>query len=106
MTHPASACTDVDLFAGPGGWSQACKLLGLAEVGVELDPAVCATRTAAGHATVRADVASLPVAHLKGRIRGLIASPPCQGFSAAGHRNGLSDLDLCHDVLDDISQGQ
>lgn len=105
MTQHAPARTDLDLFAGPGGWSVACKHLGLNEVGAELDPAACATRAAAGHTTIRADVAALPVAHLSGKVRGLIGSPPCQGYSAAGNREGLNDLDLCHDVLDDLAQG-
>lgn len=106
MSETAPTRRDIDLFAGPGGWSVACKTLGLAEVGIELDPAACATRTAAGHTTIRADVAALPVAHLSGKVRGLIASPPCQGFSMAGKRSGLSDLDLCHELIDDISAGR
>lgn len=106
MTQHAPARTDLDLFAGPGGWSVACKRLGLNEAGIELDPAACATRAAAGHLTIRADVAALPVAHLPGKVRGLIGSPPCQGYSAAGNREGLNDLDLCHDVMDDLVRGQ
>lgn len=97
---------DLGLFAGPGGWSQACAGLGFREVGIELDPTACATRAAAGHATVRADVAALPVAHLAGKIRGLIGSPPCQGYSTAGKHDGLADIDLCHGVLADLAHGR
>ncbi|HEV2928425.1 MAG TPA: DNA cytosine methyltransferase [Propionibacteriaceae bacterium] len=73
----------VDLFAGPGGWSEGLRSLGLADVGVELDAAACATRAAAGHPTIRADVASYPPERFAG-AEGLIASPPCQDFSVAG----------------------
>ncbi|MET8900330.1 DNA cytosine methyltransferase [Streptomyces sp. NPDC004538] len=95
----------LDLFAGPGGWSQGLHTLGLRDVGIEIDPAVCATRVAAGHTTIRADVAAYPTAPLRGKVTGLIASPPCQTFSAAGLRAGNTDLPLCHQVLDDLTRG-
>lgn len=95
----------LDLCAGPGGWSTALQGLGIAEVGIELDPAACKTRTAAGHATVRADIAAFCVCRLKGRLTGLIGSPPCQGFSLAGLRKGLSDLDLVRLLLADLAAG-
>ena len=78
----------VDLFAGAGGWDEAVRHLQLGPVaGIELDPVVGATRTAAGHATIRADVAGYPTGPFAGRVKGLIASPPCQPFSvAARHR--------------------
>lgn len=96
----------LDLCAGPGGWSEALRGLGLADVGVELDPGACATRTAAGHVTVRADIARLPVARLRGRIRGLIASPPCQGFSLAGLRAGWADIEIARRLLADLAAGR
>jgi DNA (cytosine-5)-methyltransferase 1 len=96
----------LDLCAGPGGWSTALQGLGIAEVGIELDPAACETRTAAGHATVRADIAAFCVCRLKGRLTGLIGSPPCQGFSSAGLRKGLSDLDLVRQLLADQAAGR
>jgi DNA (cytosine-5)-methyltransferase 1 len=89
----------LDLFAGPGGWSEGLRLLGLADIGFELDPWACATRAAAGHATVRADVAAMPVTQFTGKLAGLIASPPCQGLSAAGLREGVADLDLVIELL-------
>ncbi len=73
----------LDLFAGAGGWSVACRDLGICEVGVELDEWACKTRNAAGFATICMDVERCPV--LLHDL--LIASPPCQGFSAAGKRN-------------------
>ncbi|GAA1263603.1 DNA cytosine methyltransferase [Kitasatospora nipponensis] len=95
----------IDLFAGPGGWSQGLRRLGHTDIGIELDPAACATRTAAGHRTIRTDVAQYPTAPLVGRISGLIGSPPCQTFSTAGLQTGTDDIALCHQALDDIAAG-
>jgi DNA (cytosine-5)-methyltransferase 1 len=80
--------------------------LGLREVGIELDPWACATRTAAGHLTVRADVAQLPLHRMAGKTRGLIFSPPCGTFSAAGKGEGVGDLPLLHQALDDLAAGR
>lgn len=84
----------VDLFAGPGGWSEGLRRLGRTDVGVEFDKWACATRRAAGFATVEGDVSALDPAAFAGR-RGLIASPPCQAFSTAGTKHG-------RDMLDDL----
>ncbi|MFD3310196.1 DNA cytosine methyltransferase [Streptomyces sp. NPDC058694] len=97
--------TVLDLFAGPGGWSQGLRSMGIREVGIEIDATVCATRKAAGHATIRADVADYPTAPLRGKVTGQIGSPPCQTFSAAGLRAGNDDLPLCHQALDDLAHG-
>ncbi|GAB2961978.1 DNA cytosine methyltransferase [Streptomyces heilongjiangensis] len=98
--------TVLDLFAGPGGWSEGLRVLGLTDIGIEIDPAACATRAAAGHTTIRTDVADYPTAPLRGKVTGLIASPPCQTFSAAGLRAGNVDRDLCHQGLDDLARGK
>lgn len=73
----------VDLFAGPGGWSEGLRMLGLEDIGVEWDRDACLTRKAAGHLTVRADVSQYPPEPFRG-VWGLIASPPCQDWSVAG----------------------
>ena len=96
----------IDPFAGPGGWSVAAAALGLHEVGIELDPHACATRAAAGHLTIRADVAAMPTHRMVGKIRGLIASPPCGTFSAAGKGEGIGDMPLIHQCLDDLTAGR
>lgn len=80
----------LDLFAGPGGWSEGLRQLGLRDVGLEIDRWACATRAAAGHPTIRADIAAYPAEPFRGRVEGLIASPPCQDFSRAGKRKGLA----------------
>lgn len=79
----------LDLFAGMGGWSEGLGSLGHADVGIEMDLAACHTRAAAGHQTIRADVATFPLDRLVGRVEGLIASPPCTDWSQSGKRQGL-----------------
>ncbi|MFF6866735.1 DNA cytosine methyltransferase [Streptomyces ardesiacus] len=75
----------LDGFAGPGGWSEGIRRwLGLHDVGLEWDEAACQTRAAAGHQTVRVDVSCFVLAPLVGRVWGLLMSPPCTKFSAAG----------------------
>ena len=92
----------LDLFAGIG-WAEGLRTLGLQEVGIELDPAVCETRHAAGHHnTIRADVAAYPITTLPGRVAGLIASPPCQAFSRAGKRLGMRDLPALYELVEQI----
>ena len=89
----------LDLFAGPGGWSEGLRQLGLTDVGIEWDEAACQTRAAAGHTTIRADVAKYPTEPFVGKVEGLIASPPCQDFSTAGSRAGI-DGDTGHLVAE------
>jgi len=96
----------IDGCAGPGGWSVAAAALGIRELGIELDPWACATRAAAGHLTIRADVATLPLDRMAGKIRGLIFSPPCGTFSAAGKGEGVGDMPLIHAALDDLAAGR
>lgn len=79
----------LDLFAGAGGWSTAASRLGTRLVGLELDPAACDTRTAAGHATISTDITAFPTGPLASGVLGMTASPPCQSWSAAGKRLGL-----------------
>lgn len=80
----------VDLFAGLGGWDLAATRLGHHPVGVETWQPAVDTRQAAGLTTLQADVATLAWPH---RLHGLIASPPCQTFSAAGKGAGRQALD-------------
>ena len=80
----------VDLFAGPGGWDEGAKPLGLHPIGVEWDKAACHTAMAAGHGRVRADVETFPTEQMRGKVTGLIASPPCQDFSLAGKQAGIT----------------
>jgi DNA (cytosine-5)-methyltransferase 1 len=95
---------DLDLFAGPGGWDEGARDLGLAPLGIEYDDAACATREAAGHRTVQADIAALDPRDF-GPVRGLIASPPCQAFSRAGKGLGWTDVERIYDCLRDLAYG-
>ena len=83
--------TAVDLFAGPGGWDVAARELGIRTIGIELDHFACATRRAAGLATVEGSVTD----HRPGEFGadGLIGSPPCQSFSIAGNGSGRRSMD-------------
>lgn len=95
----------VDLFAGPRGWSEGLARLGYDDVGIELDADACATASAAGHTTIRADVANYPTDRFEGRLEGLIASPPCQTFSAAGLREGVAELETILDHVRECARG-
>lgn len=82
----------LDLFAG-SGWGVACQRLGIKEFGVEIMPEAIATREAAGMATVFTDVwDGLKDNGLVPDHDILIASPPCQTFSAAGSGSGRRAL--------------
>ena len=100
----------VDLFAGAGGWDVGARALGIDPLGVEFDPDACATRRAAGLPTVGGDVSKLDPEdfHRIGGVRtvGLIASPPCQSYSAAGSRAGIRDADLVLSCLSDLAAGR
>ncbi|MFE1361352.1 DNA cytosine methyltransferase [Streptomyces harbinensis] len=95
----------VDLFAGPGGWDLAAAAMGIRAVGLEWDAAAVATRTAAGHATIRTDVAAYPTGPLAG-IRGLIASPVCTTYSVAGAGAGRTDMPLVQQAVADLAVGR
>lgn len=79
----------VDGFAGPGGWSEGLRLLGMSDIGLELDRAACLTRVAAGHLTIQADMTTYSPKVFRG-ITGGIFSPPCTDFSRAGKQLGLN----------------
>ncbi|HXV04461.1 MAG TPA: DNA cytosine methyltransferase [Solirubrobacterales bacterium] len=80
----------LDLFAGAGGWEEGLRGLGHWALGLDSDRWACATARAAGHERLEADVAALDPAGFA-PVWGLIASPPCQAYSAAG--SGLGRLD-------------
>lgn len=87
----------VDLFAGPGGWDLGARAVGLDPVGFELDVHALATRRRNGLRTVSADLSRYGPDRVDD-VEGLIASPPCPAFSAAGLREGVEWLDHLIDV--------
>ncbi|MET1062465.1 MAG: DNA cytosine methyltransferase [Aeromicrobium sp.] len=86
----------LDMFAGPGGWDEGLRLLDIHGVlGLEMDPDACATAIAAGFMREQCDIRDVDPSRFRG-IVGLLASPPCQTFSAAGKSEGQASLDdLC-----------
>ncbi|MEV5443508.1 DNA cytosine methyltransferase [Streptomyces sp. NPDC052644] len=98
----------VEGFHGPGGWAEGRRLLNLTTpaIGMEMDPAACATAHTAGHTVIRTDVATYPTHPFKGRITGKVDSPPCQAWSRAGKGLGLIDQPLVHQAVEDLSRGR
>lgn len=87
-------------YAGPGGTCEGMRMLGLEPVGIEWDAAACATRAAAGHLTIRADLATYRPHHAPGSVEGYWASPPCQTFSTAGKGAGRDQLGRLVQIID------
>lgn len=95
----------VDTFAGPGGWDEGLRMIGRTDVvGIEWEPAACATAEAAGHKRILADVAAHPTDAF-GTVEGFISSPPCQAWSMAGSRKGELDRANCHALADRMADG-
>lgn len=82
----------VDLFAGPGGWDLGARRLGLTTIGLDISEDAVATARAAGLPRERCNVAASDPARFD--VDGLIASPPCQGFSTVGKGAGRLDAAL------------
>lgn len=97
--HPqlAAPFDVIDLFAAGGGWDEGSRSVpGITHdriLGIEWEQYACRTAIAAGHRRFIGDIAALdPLAFAHhGPIVGLIASPPCQGFSMAGDGGGRRD---------------
>jgi DNA (cytosine-5)-methyltransferase 1 len=95
-----------DLFAGPGGWDVAARLLGIAAVGLEIDESTCLTGRAAGHVRHKLDVAAVnPRETFPTGLDLLIASPPCQSFSMAGKGQGRAGRPVILDGVRAIGAG-
>lgn len=99
-----------DLFAGPGGWDEGLRLLSRTDVrGCDTSAPACATAMAAGHRRLLQDVTRWPSWSLeshRGRVEGLIASPPCQGFSMAGKGRGRDDSMLLLKGIQAVERGK
>ena len=94
----------LELFAGPGGWSEGLRLAGYTgnATGIEWDTEACETARAAGHERTQADVSALNAHHFRD-TDGIIASPPCTGFSPAGKGRGREDAHLLLAALDTVN---
>jgi len=98
----------IDLFAGPGGRDEGLRMVGRSDVlGIEWDTSACNTARAAGHDRLQADVAALDPGDFRGSgVEGVVASPPCQGFSPAGAGRSRSDAHLLMKAIGDIALGR
>ena len=97
-----------DLFAGARGWEAGNDDLGIQTVGFDLDADACATARAAGLHAVEDDIARLVpavVALVYGQPEGIIGSPPCQLFSAAGKGAGRKIMEELHRAVVDAAAG-
>lgn len=98
-----------DLFAAGGGWDHALELLGLDKrffLGFEWSPIASTTARLAGYARLVADVAKLSVEAITEMLRGLLGSPPCQGFSLQGTGDGRRDVALLIWAIREIAAGR
>lgn len=98
----------LSLFAGPGGMDEAARILGVdlgPTLGVEINPDACATARAAGSPRIQADVSTLNPADFP-TVTGLIVTPPCPTFSAAGKGSGRGDdYQTALDAITDLGTG-
>ena len=104
----------IDLFSGPRGWDVGLRMAdpGFNSIGLELDTNACLTSNAAGFKTVQCDIAEEDPRLIAdkwlggaGAGAGLIASPPCQGFSMAGKGKGRRDALFLLNAIEAIGQG-
>lgn len=105
----------IDLFSGPRGWDVGLDLADpgfRCSIGLELDTNACLTSNAAGFKTIQCDIAEedprLTADKWLGGVytgAGLIASPPCQGFSMAGKGNGRRDALFLLNAIEAIGRG-
>ena len=84
-------CDVLDLFAGAGGWDYALQNLGYDPLGIEMDASANYTAKANGLARRAGDLNLLSPFDWK--VKGLVASPPCQAFSVAGTGRGRNELE-------------
>ncbi|MFG3051833.1 DNA cytosine methyltransferase [Kitasatospora sp. NPDC048239] len=90
-------------FAGIG-WAEGAQVLGLTETGIDYSASACTTRTAAGHATIHADITTLDTADHRGTT-GVIMSPPCPSFSKSGNGAGTHDAPYVAGAIRDYARG-
>jgi DNA (cytosine-5)-methyltransferase 1 len=96
----------IDLFSGPRGWTEGLRMLGLSDVGLELDTDAARTSQNAGHWTIQCDVTQYPTSPFTDRKPKMIASPVCTPFSQAGKQDGLADLHLVYQAVHDLAHGR
>lgn len=91
-------------FAGPGGWDEGARLIGLRFYGIDYDKGACETARAAGHEREQTDV----TAHRSpswARGKGHVSSPSCTLFSMAGSGIGRLVIDVLAEGISRIFAG-
>lgn len=93
-------------FAGPGGLSEAMRMLGIRNtLGIEKNPDACATAEAAGHRRMQADIRSLDPADFP-HASGWASAPPCPTFSNSGKHSGRVDYQVVIDGIAHLGDAQ
>lgn len=95
----------LDDFAGPGGWDEGARMIGLRLFGVDYDKAACETARAAGHDREQADVTEHESPEWA-RGKGYISSPSCTLFSMAGSGIGRLVIAVLCDGVRRILRGE
>lgn len=98
--------TTLDAFAGPGGWDEGARILGLDLniVGIELDPEAARAAITAGHTRIVRDILDIDPADYP-HARGAILSSPCPTFSSSGKGSGRRDMQILLDVITHAGSG-
>jgi DNA (cytosine-5)-methyltransferase 1 len=100
-----------ELFAGPGGMSEALRLAGLPPaltVGFEINKDACDTATKMGHVRAQVNLLDLEPGDAivqYGRPHGMHSSSPCPGMSTAGKGKGREDLNLLGQAAERMGHG-
>lgn len=92
------------LFSGADGWGTGMRPLALTDtVGFEFDHAAVTTARANNHYVIEGDLSQVdPADH---PALGLIGSPPCQGISPAGKKEGQLDFERLRIAIRDFRRG-
>jgi DNA (cytosine-5)-methyltransferase 1 len=111
MSTPVEEQSGFELFAGPGGMSEALRLAGLPPAlttGFEIDKDACDTATKMGHVRVRENLLHLDpydAVATYGRPHFVHSSSPCPGMSTAGKGKGREDLALLGRAAEEMGRG-
>jgi len=96
----ARAVKVLEGFAGPGGFSEAARMVGVTDaLGFDLDADACATAEAAGHPRLQVSIRDLDPDDYP-NVEGWVSAPPCPTFTRAGKQSGVKDY---QHVLDGIN---